>query len=169
MAMPMRSLLPFSWNRNVATEGRSDPFVTLQQEMNRLFDNFTNVPSAFGNFSGDFGKASISPRIDVSETDKQVEIEAELPGLSEKDIEVTVSGDLLTLRGERHDETEEKRKNYFISERSYGSFFRSIALPFDAEPGDISAHFDKGVLKVIVKKPATVSAKTAKIPVRAGA
>ena len=139
--------------------------------MNRLFDNFTNVPPFFGNLSGygDFGRASISPRIDVTETDKQIEIEAELPGLSEKDIEVSVSGDLLTLRGERHVETEEKRKNYFVSERSHGSFFRSIALPFDAEPSDVSAQFDKGVLRVIVKKPATVSAKTAKIPVKAGA
>ena len=168
MTMPMRSLLPFSWNRNLS-EGRSDPFFALQQEMNRLFDNFTNVPSAFGNFSGNFGNASISPRIDVSETDKQVEIEAELPGLSEKDIDVTVSGDILTLRGEKHGVTEEKKRNYYISERSYGSFFRSIALPFDAEPEDITAQFDKGVLRVIVKKPQTVSAKTAKIPVRATA
>lgn len=168
MTMPMRSLTPFSWNR-ISSSERSDPFVALQHEMNRLFDNFTNTPSVFGNFSafGGDGRASISPRVDVAETDKQVEIEAELPGLSEKDIDVTVSGDMLTIRGERQSQSEDKRKNYFISERSYGSFFRSIALPFDAEPGDIVAHFDKGVLKVIVKKPERLSARTAKIPVSA--
>jgi HSP20 family protein len=137
--------------------------------MNRLFDNFTNVPTGFGNFSSQFGNVSISPRIDVSETEKQVEIEAELPGLSEKDIEVNVSGDILTLRGERRSEDEQKKRNYYISERSYGSFFRSIALPFDVEPENITAHFDRGVLRVIVKKPQTVSAKTAKIPVRSAA
>ncbi|MGQ0742506.1 MAG: Hsp20/alpha crystallin family protein [Alphaproteobacteria bacterium] len=165
--MTMHTHLPsaFPWSRSQG--GWTDPFIALQQEVNRIFDNFGNVPMQTGNFA-EFGR-TISPRIDVSETDKQLEIEAELPGLSEKDIDVTVSGDILTLRGEARRESEEKKRNYFLSERSYGAFFRTINLPFEVDPEMVTAHFDKGILRIIVKKPESASARTSKVPVRASA
>jgi HSP20 family protein len=108
----------------------------------------------------------MSPRLDVSETDQQLNIDAELPGFDEKDVEVTLAGDRLTIRGERKNDQEEKGKNYHLSERRWGSFTRSITLPFDADPNDVDARFDKGVLHIAIKKPPSAAAKTAKIPIK---
>jgi HSP20 family protein len=102
----------------------------------------------------------------VSETASELDIDAELPGFDEKDIEVTLSGDTLTIRGERKNEREDKNKNYYVSERRWGSFARSVDLPFDAEPKDVNANFEKGVLHIAIKKPPSVTAKTAKIPIK---
>jgi HSP20 family protein len=136
-----------------------DPFSVLRQEINDLFSSFSNFPSR--GWSGE-----LSPRLDVSETDQELDIDAELPGVDEKDIEVTLVGDTLTLRGERKNGQEEKGKNYHVSERRWGSFTRSLTLPFDAHPNDVDARFEKGVLHITIKKPASVAAKTAKIPVK---
>src|SRR5438067_856428 len=120
-----RSLFPSSWNRNMPTDFR-DPFSTLQQEMNRLFETFGSVPSRWSN------DMMAMPRIDVCETDKAIEVEAELPGFDEKNVDVTLAGDVLTIRGERKNGEEKKEKNYHLSERSWGSFTRSVTLPFMA-------------------------------------
>ena len=158
--MATRHLLPNSWFRQTPAEWQRDPFQTLRQEMNRLFENFGTVPDM--RWSSD-----MAPRIDVSETDKEIDIDAELPGMDEKDVDVTLSGDVLTIRGERKNHHEEKNKNYYVSERSYGSFTRSVTLPFDPDPKNVSAQFDKGVLHIVVPKPPEAAAKAAKIPVKA--
>ena len=95
----------------------------------------------FEDFSRDFGwgppapaGVAMAPRIDVSETDTEIKIEAELPGVDEKDVEVVLSDGRLTIKGEKKQEKEEKKKDYHMVERSYGSFARSIALPFEADP-----------------------------------
>ena len=80
--------------------------------------------------------ARLTPTIDVSETDKEVTVEAELPGVDEKDIDVTLGDNMLTIKGEKKQEKEEKKKDYHLTERSYGSFSRSMVLPFDADPGE---------------------------------
>ena len=105
-------------------------------------------------------------RLDVSETDQELDIDAELPGFDEKDVEVTLAGDTLTIRGERQNGQEDKGKNYRLSERRWGSFTRSITLPFDADPNDVDAKFEKGVLHIAIKKPPSIAAKTAKIPIK---
>ncbi len=156
--MPMRFLSPYTSSRDIPAALRQDPFMTLRNQMDRLFDTFGTWPNETA--------SDVTPRVDVSETDKEIDIDAELPGLEDKDIDVTLSGDTLTIRGEKKSEHEEKKKNYYVSERSYGSFSRSIQLPFDADPNNISAKFDKGVLHIAIPKPEHIAAKTAKIPVK---
>jgi len=157
--MAMRSLTPYSSGRELPSGLRQNPLTALRSEMDRLFDTF-------GMWPGDTAR-EVTPRIDICETDREVDIDAELPGLAEKDIDLTLAGDLLTIRGEKKSEHEEMNENYRLSERSYGSFCRQIALPFDADPKTVSAKFDKGVLHIAIPKPANLAAKTAKIPVKA--
>lgn len=157
--MNLRSLIPIGRERGVV----SNPFVSLQREVDRLFEDFTR---GFPAFSGN-GAAKLVPNIDVTETDKQIEITAELPGLEEKDVQINVAGNLLTIRGEKKAEKEEKDKNYRLVERSYGSFERTLELPEGVNADAIKADIAKGVLKVTVPKPAPVQAK--KIEVKSAA
>ena len=159
--MHLRSLIPVGRERSVA---RSDnPFMSLQREIDRLFDDFTRgfptLPS--------LGTTELLPSMDVTETDKQIEITAELPGLEEKDVQVNVADNVLTIRGEKKAEKEEKDKAYRLVERSYGSFVRSLELPEGVNADAIKASIEKGVLKVTVPKPAPAQVK--KIDVKAAA
>ena len=159
--MNLRSLIPVGRDRSVA---RSDnPFMSLQREIDRLFDNFTKGFPALS--TG--GAAELLPNLDVTETDKQIEITAELPGLEEKDVQVNLADNVLTIRGEKKAEKEEKDKTYRLVERSYGSFVRSLELPEGVNADAIKASIDKGVLKVTVPKPAPAQVK--KIDVKAAA
>jgi HSP20 family protein len=97
------------------------------------------------------------------EKDDKYTVKAELPGMKEEDVDVSVVGDRLTIRGEKKAEHEVKQENYYRSERSYGSFFRSIDLPSDANPGKIEASYDDGVLEVTIPKTAVVKAKKVKV------
>jgi HSP20 family protein len=101
------------------------------------------------------------PSIDVTETDKEIEITAELPGLERKDVDISIEDDLLTIRGEKKVETkeEDKDKNYHVSERSYGVFYRVIQLPPGVDPASIQAVMSKGVLKLTIPKPAKAEPK----------
>jgi len=161
--MSLKSLLPIGRDRGVA---RSDnPFISLQREIDRLFDDFTSgFPTlpAFGK-----GKTEMLPSMDVSETDKEIEITAELPGLEEKDVQINVADNLLTIRGEKKAEKEETDKNYRLIERSYGSFERTLQLPDGVNADAIKATMAKGVLKVTVPKSAPAQVK--KIDVKAAA
>jgi len=103
----------------------------------------------------------------VTETDKEIEITAELPGLEEKDVQINLSDNLLTIRGEKKAEKEQKEKDYRLVERSYGSFLRTLELPEGVDPNGIKATIAKGVLKVTVPKPAPAQAK--KIDVKTAA
>ena len=139
----------------------SDPLRALQRRMDHLFDDFASgYHWPFGN-----GRHAPMPQIDVSETDGEVTIEAELPGVDEKDIDVTVADNLLTIKGEKKQEKEEKKKDYHLTERSYGGFSRSMRLPFDADPKTIKASFDAGVLKITLPKPPEVKSKVNKIAI----
>lgn len=159
--MNLRSLMPVGRDRNVA---RSDnPFMSLQREIDRLFDDFTRGLPAF---SGG-GAGEMLPSVDVTETDKQIEITAELPGLEEKDVQVNFADNVLTIRGEKKAEKEEKDKTFRLVERSYGSFVRSLELPDGIDANAIKASIDKGVLKVTVPKPAPAQVK--KIDVKTAA
>ena len=159
--MNLRSLMPIARDRNVA---RSDnAFMSLQHEIDRLFDDFTRKFPAFS--TG--GAAELLPNLDVTETDKQIEITAELPGLEEKDVQVNLADNILTIRGEKKAEKEEKDKTYRLVERSYGSFVRSLELPEGVNADAIKASIEKGVLKVTVPKPTPAQVK--KIDVKAAA
>ena len=161
--MNLKSLIPVSRDRSLMGSGSA--FTSLQREIDRLFEDFgrgfPNLPAFGGN------GAKLMPSIDVTETDKEIEITAELPGLEEKDVQINVADNLLTIRGEKKAEKEEKDKNYRLVERSYGSFERTLELPEGVNADAIKANIAKGVLKVTVPKPAPAQVK--KIDVKAAA
>ena len=157
--MKGRSLFPTLWSGGGLSRKVDDPFVSLQREIDRVFHDFgrgVRLPS--------WTDAS-EPRIDVAETDNDIQITAELPGVDEKDVDVTLSNGVLTVKGEKRAEKEEKGKEYRMVERSYGSFARSIPLPFEVDPEAVDAKFKKGVLTVILPKPAEARVETKKIEV----
>ncbi len=154
--MTLRSLLPVGRDRLTAL--KTEPFSSLHREIDRLFDDFARgFPSLTSFGAGNGGK--LMPSIDVVETDKDIEITAELPGLEEKDVQINVADNLLTIRGEKKAEKEEKDKNYRIVERSYGAFERTLELPSGVDANAIKASIAKGVLKVTVPKPAPKQAR----------
>ena len=131
--------------------------------MSRLFDTFLGR-GAFGSltpFGGsDEGWGTFYPQVDVEETDEEIRISAELPGIDKKDIDVFVSHNVLTIRGEKKSERETQGKNYAYAERSYGSFQRSISLPARVQEEDAQAKFDKGVLTITLPKTAPAQSPT---------
>jgi len=156
--MNLKSLIPVGRDRSVAS-----PFVSLQREIDRLFEDFSRgFPTVPGN-----GATALMPSMDITENEKEIEITAELPGLEEKDVQVNVADNLLTIRGEKKAEKEQKDKNYRLVERSYGSFERTLELPEGVNADAIKANISKGVLKVTVPKPVPAQAK--KIDVKSAA
>jgi HSP20 family protein len=169
--MNMRDLIP--WGRNQQTtpsryREEGDPFMTLHREMNRLFDDvfrgFDMAP--FGSLGG-MGRLAGWPYVEVAETDKDVRISAELPGLEEKDVEVLMGDGVLTIRGEKKSEVDDKERAF--SERYYGRFERRIPLAWDVEDDKIDASFRNGVLTVTMPKSAESKTNVKRIAInRAG-
>ena len=152
--------LPTLWSRD-----KDDPFAALHQEVEKVFDDFTrNWPGA----AGFGGRGAVAPSIEIHETDKGLELSAELPGVDEKDVEVTLADNRLTIKGEKKSEREEKQEGRVMSERSYGSFQRSFTLPYDVDASKVTADFDKGVLKVALPKSPELTNKTKKIAIKSG-
>jgi HSP20 family protein len=151
-----------------------DVWQSFRSEMDRLFDRFGGgfgFPSLRRMFDVESPwRSSFSfsmPAIDMSEDEKAYKISAELPGLDPKDIDVSVTGDTLLLKGEKRQEKEEKDKNYHFSERAYGSFQRAFELPASVDRGKIAADFSKGVLTLTLPKTAEAQQPTKKIAVKA--
>lgn len=144
------------------------PFAAFQREMNRLFENFFGGSDLPSWSPLERRVSTFTPRIDVSETDKEIRISAELPGMDEKDIDVSLTRDSLTIRGEKKEEKEEKGKDFFRMERSYGSFTRSVPLPVEVDTDKAAATFKKGVLTVTLPKSTKAIQETKKVSVKAG-
>jgi HSP20 family protein len=149
--MNLRSLIPLG--REHSLTRFADPLISLQREIDRVFDDFTRG----------WGTQELMPGMNVAETENEIEITAELPGLEEKDVEVKVADNVLTIKGEKKAEKEEKEKSYRMFERSYGSFSRTLELPNGVNPDDIKATLANGVLKVTIPKPAPVQAKKVEV------
>ncbi len=162
----MKPLLPSLWGRGaLSTDDRNDPFHAFHRDIDRMFEEFGRswrLPTP-----ADRG-ALLSPAINVSETDDAIEVSAELPGIDEKDVEVELADNVLTIKGEKKSETEEKKKNYHLIERSYGSFQRTVPLPYEVDPDKITAKFAKGVLSVTMPKPPQAKEKVKKVKVTNG-
>lgn len=154
--------MPASWQ----------PFEALQREVERVFDDFTRFPfgSRFLDSAPLRGRELTvdvpSPAVDVVEKDNAYQISAELPGMDESNIEVKVADDVLTIKGEKKEEKQEKDKNYYMSERRYGSFQRAFQLPQGVDQSKIDASFQKGVLTVTLPKSPEAQKKEKKIPVK---
>ncbi|WP_213981560.1 Hsp20/alpha crystallin family protein [Sphingomonas sp. dw_22] len=172
--MALRDLIPWSRQENRLpatvepereTALEAHPLFSLHREVNRLFDD---VFRGFGMrpFAG-FDRVASWPRVELGESDKEIRITAELPGLDEKDVEIMVEDGVLTLRGEKRAEVEDKERGY--SERSYGRFERRIALPRGIERDKAQATFRNGVLTVTLPRSAVANENVRRIPVNAKA
>ena len=143
-----------------------DPFTSMRAEMDRVFDNFLgrrwmDSPSLFRAS----GQQPMMPSIDVHESETEFAIEAELPGMEEKDVEVTLREGVLTLQGEKKSEQEETKNNYHMTERSYGRFQRSFRVPDSVDQDKVEAKLENGVLRVkLAKRPDAVKSER-KIPI----
>jgi HSP20 family protein len=157
----MKSFLP-----NLFTERNimRDPFATMRRQIDDLAADFGRewpIPTQIG---------AGAPALNVSETEKVIEIATELPGVDEKDIKVEIEGQKVVISGEkkREREEEEKDKNWHVIERSYGSFRRVVTLPFEPAQESVSARFDKGVLYVEIAKPTTAKSTSRTIEIKTG-
>lgn len=158
----------------VGTGVKRAPFTTFRREIDRLFDEFDawsmRGPLRNSLFNLPFGSTEASvyaPAVDISEKKDAFEITAEIPGMEEKDIEVKLANGGLFIRGEKKSDREEKEKNYYLSERNYGSFERYFALPEGVDAEKISASFKNGVLLITLPKTPETQKKEKKIPVKA--
>jgi HSP20 family protein len=151
------------------------PFESLRREIDRLFDDFGGglwrsplSRSAFG-VAPFWGREMtlVAPAVDITDTDKAYEITAELPGIDEKKVEVKVANGVLTIKGEKQEEKEEKKKDYYVRERSFGSFERAFQVPDGVDTDKIEANFKKGVLTVTLPKKPEAQAVAKKIDVKA--
>ncbi len=169
--MTLNNLVPWKKGRRslaLGGEEPSHPFYALQRQMNRLFEDF------FGDFplqpwrGGADLDSGFMPRVDVAETDKDIAVTAELPGLEQKDIEVRIADGLLTLTGEKKQSSEEKKDGLYHAECSYGTFSRSIALPAEVDEEKADASFKNGVLRIRLPKAEPEQAKARRIEVKTG-
>ena len=159
-------------DRQVPIRRGADPVSTLRHEVDRLFDDFgmglfgSSWPALPGAGSAPAG-GSFYPSIDVEDRDDEVRISAELPGLDEKDFELSLNGDTLTLRGEKKHESEEQGEGWYRTERAYGRFERHVPLPGPVQADAARAEFRQGVLKVVLPKPRDAQRRRVQIPVDA--
>ena len=144
------------------------PFFSLWDEVDRIFDDFARGLEIKPFRAFDEQLKVFSPALDVSEDEKEFTVKAELPGLDEKDIDLTITPEYLTLKGEKKEEKEEKKKDYYRVERSYGSFHRVVPLPRGIDTEKAGAEFKKGVLTVTLPKTKEAQAAGKKIPVKSG-
>jgi HSP20 family protein len=158
--MNTTSLLPWRWK----TE-EDKGFVQLQQAMNDMFQNFTQASDwPVMGWSGN--ARTWNPRLDLAETEKEIIITAELPGLEEKDVNVSLSGDQLVISGEKRDDKEEHNKTFHRIERNWGSFQRVLPLYWEVDRNNVRAVFSKGVLTVTLTKTLKAQELIRKIPVK---
>ena len=132
-----------------------------------MFDSFFKGSNLIADSAANEGKILLTPRINISENEKEYQVSAEVPGVDEKDIEVKLTNGVLTVKGEKKAEKEEQGKDFHRVERSYGSFSRSIRLPEDADPNKVEAKYKKGVLSIAVQKKAEAKAQSKRIEVKA--
>jgi len=166
--MSLGDLVPWKRHQHGLDIGRGyeSPFQALSREMNRLFDDFRNrfdiepFKLARGEMS------TFMPSVDVAEDDKEVRITSELPGIDEKDIDITLAKDSVTIKGEKKQETEDKGKDHYRMERSYGLFQRVIPLPAEIDEGKAEAEFKKGILTIRLPKSAEAQKAHKKIEVK---
>ncbi len=171
--MALNHLIPFSRQRrqergNLVRRGGDNSFMRLQEEMNRLFDNFLDSPFQGGMELASDDALGFTPVVDVKETKKDIRVTAELPGVDEKDLDVRLDGNALTLRGEKREEKTEKDGDWTHSECCYGSFIRTIPFAVEIDANRVEASFKKGVLKVTLPKAKPEAPDKGRIEVKAG-
>lgn len=148
--------------------GGGDPLLALRREMNRLFEDVARSVGLAIPADRQAGGGA-APRIDAVESEDAVRVTAELPGVADGDVDVTLDGDLLTISGEKRAAESDRQRGAYLAERSYGAFARSIRLPFRPDAEGVEALLRDGVLTVTLRRPAGSQPKVRRITVRAGA
>jgi HSP20 family protein len=165
--MQIRDLIP--WNNNkggaLAKREEDNPVFSLQRDINRIFEDFwKRFDQPFGTLGHwDAG----GPRTEIAETDNALEVSVELPGINGKDVDISLTDNALTIKGEKKSERDDTKKGYHLSERSYGSFYRSIPLPSGVDTDKANAEFKNGVLTVTLPKTQEALSRVKKIEVKA--
>jgi HSP20 family protein len=170
LKMNVRDLIPWGRNNNNSTvpstyrSSEPNPFLTLHREMNRLFDDmFRSFDSQFPSFASLTPWTSNWPGIEITENDRELKVVAEIPGVDEKDVELLLEDGILTLRGEKHSEAEDKDRQF--SERFYGRFERRLPIGTEIQEDKVTAGFRNGVLTVILPKSAKAQSKAKRITI----
>ena len=167
--MAFRDLMP--WRSGGMTsragEGEQYPMDSLHREINRVFEDFFRDMDRPWGLAGAAAPAVSMPRIDVTEDEHAWHVEAELPGLERKDVELGVEDGVLTISGQKKQESEEKKKDYYRRERSYGSFHRALALPGGVDETKIKASMKNGVLSIDLPKSEQAKQKYKRIEIEA--
>jgi HSP20 family protein len=158
--MSLKNLLPSLAKKGIPVKYDYSPLNVFSRDFDRFFDDFFSgfELEPFGSQAGSF-----NPNIEVSDSEKEITVSVELPGLEEKDIDISIAQDTLTISGEKKREHEKKEKGYFLKERTYGSFRRSIPLQYETEPKKAKARFKKGVLTITLPKSVREIERTRKI------
>jgi HSP20 family protein len=168
--MGVRDLIP--WGRSAGNEAPAlyrdedrNPFLSLHREVNRLFDDvFRSFDGGWPRYGALTAPGVSWPTVEISDKDKEIKVTAEIPGLDEKDVEVLLDDGVLTLRGEKRSETEDKEKQF--SERFYGRFERRIPLGVEVEEDKVDARFKNGVLTVTLPKSAKAQSRVKRISIK---
>jgi HSP20 family protein len=160
--MALKDLIPWKRRQNDQTESGMDyPLHRFHWNINRILDDI------MGSWSNDSlpGDGFISPRIDLSETKKNLTITADMPGMDEDNIDVSLENNFLVIRGQKKTEKEDQGQHYYHMERSYGSFYRTISLPCEVDESKVKADYKKGVLTIHLPKPKDERRQSRKIEV----
>ncbi len=172
--MTLKDIVPWRWGGLRHWDDEDRPYEsflremdTLHKEMDRLFEDFWKGSESRSFLSRPWHRGDLTPRVDETEDEKAFHVKIELPGMDEKDVDVTLSNGVLTVRGEKKREDEEKGKDFYRRERTFGSFRRSLPIPVDVEEGKIEARFDKGVLYIELPKTEEAQQKVRHIPIKA--
>jgi HSP20 family protein len=165
--MTMRSIVPFGWGGSMLPSRvvNDDPFVQLWNDVDRLFGNV--VRGAGLSELGPTGKVGLP--IEVADTGTGIKVVAELPGVAEKDVTVELVGNTLTLKGEKKASEEQQGDGCYLAERRYGTFARTLQLPFEVAADQVEAVFKNGVLTITLPKPAELQQQPKRIEVKAAA
>ena len=168
--MAMGSVVPFGWGGSMlpSRASNNDPFIRLWNDVDRLFGDVMQGAQGTG-LTGRQLAGTIGLPLEVSETGAELKVVTELPGVEEKDVSVELVGDVLTIKGEKKTEEERKDENYHLTERRYGTFSRSLRLPYTVEADKVQAAFKNGVLTITMPKPAELQQQPKRIEVKAAA
>lgn len=164
--MSIRDLIPWGSNKGneIAKREQDNPVFSLQRDVNRIFEDFWR---RFDQSFGAWGPRDAGgPRADIAETDETLEVSIELPGLEQNEVDVSLTDSELIIKGEKKSERDENRKGYHLSERSYGSFYRTIPLPSGVDTDKVNAEFRNGVLTVTLPKTKEALSRVKKIAVK---
>ena len=147
----------------------ADYLSNFQNSLNDLFNDFFRRPFGLNTFSENFpAQSSFLPELDISDTEKELRISADIPGMKAEDIDIQLDGATLTISGDKTTEKEDKGKHFYRQERSHGSFLRSIPLPEEVEEDQISASYKQGVLNIILPKTSPKTGERNRIKIKTG-